>query len=103
MDVNIIREIEEEIATMRNRPQKLLSPKLFDDTLVLWSGQLFCFPNHSFSALIILPPSVKFRIALDISGTSGEPIGNACDFQKPPFSGYVKNFTHFYNCYYNYF
>jgi hypothetical protein len=60
---------------IKNNPQKLLRLRILDETEVLESGQLPFLPNHASSICFILSPSVTFKIALDISGTRGEPLG----------------------------
>ena len=67
---------------MRKRPPKLLKARLEDAKLLLWFGQLVGSPNHAFSISVILSPSVMFRIALEMSDTSGDPLGKTYRTQR---------------------
>jgi hypothetical protein len=73
--MKIKRAESEAIPAIKNNPPKLLRLRLFDEIKVLESGQLLCFPNHASAICFILSSSVTFRIALDTSGTRGEPLG----------------------------
>jgi hypothetical protein len=63
---------------IKNNPQKLLRLRLLDEIEELDSGQVLFLPNHAPSICFISSPSVTFKIALDISGTRGEPLGKTC-------------------------
>jgi hypothetical protein len=60
---------------IKNNPQKLLRLRLLDVIEELDSGHVPFLPNHESSIRFILSPSVTFKIALDISGIRGEPLG----------------------------
>ena len=47
--MHMMRAIDEATPTVRNRPQKLLRPMLFEETELVSSGQLGVCPNHAFS------------------------------------------------------
>lgn len=71
---NMIRAKHEETPEMRNRPQKLSTPRLLEsENMGLLTEQVA--PNHLFSMFFISSPSVTFKIDLETSGTRGEPLG----------------------------
>ena len=76
MVMHVVRATHEATPAMRNRPQKLLRPMLFEETELVSSGQLGVCPNHAFSNCSILAPSVTFKTSLETSATRGEPFGN---------------------------
>ena len=47
--MHMMRATNEATPAMRNRPQKLLRPMLFEETELVSSGQLGVCPNHAFS------------------------------------------------------
>ena len=47
--MHMMRATDEATPAMRNRPQKLLRPMLFEETELVSSGQLGVCPNHAFS------------------------------------------------------
>lgn len=73
----VIRANNEVIPAIKNRPQKLLRPSLFEGTELLRSGQIPRSPNHFPHIFSILSPSVTFKIALETSGARGDPLGKA--------------------------
>ena len=73
--MHVMRATEEATPAMRNRPQKLLRPMLFEETELVSSVQLGLFPNQAFSNCNILAPSVTLKTFLETSATRGEPFG----------------------------
>ncbi|KAK3437309.1 hypothetical protein EUGRSUZ_C01872 [Eucalyptus grandis] len=69
---------------IKNRPQKLSRPKLLEIMEEVESRQLVSDVHHAFSILVI-GPSVTLRIAREMSGTSGDPLGKTC---KPKEAGH---------------
>jgi len=63
---------------IKNRPQKLSRSKLLEEIELVESRQMDFDGNHVFSISVILGPSVTLRIASEISGTSGDPLGKTC-------------------------
>jgi len=76
--------------TIKNRPQKLSRPKLLEEAEEIEFGQLVFGVSHMFSISVILGPSVKLRIACEISGTSGDPLGKT---YKPKEAFLIKEIT----------
>lgn len=72
----MMRDSDEETPAMRKRPQKLSRPILLESEMVGFVSKHVAFPaNHLFSISLMTSPSVTFRIALETSGTKGEPLG----------------------------
>ena len=72
----MMRDSDEETPAMRKRPQKLSRPRLSESEMVGFVSEHVASPaNHLFSISFMASPSVKFRIALETSGTRGEPLG----------------------------
>lgn len=68
----------EESAAMRKRPLKLSRVRLLEVKVVSFSVEHWSrSPNHAFLIKVRSGDSVTFRIALDMSGTRGDPFGNA--------------------------
>lgn len=63
----------EVVPVMRKRPQKQLNVRLSDVAAPFCSGQVVLFLYSFFST-----SAVTFSIALDISGTKGEPLWKTC-------------------------
>ena len=72
----MMRAKEAATPTMRKSPQKLLKLNLLKDLVDLESWQMVGFPIQLFSICAIFSPPVTFKIALDTSGTKGEPLAN---------------------------
>ena len=75
----MMRAKNEATPAIRKSPQKLSRPRLFDENMLLGSGQVVSFLNHTPSISFIFFPSVTCSIALEMSGTRGEPLGKAWD------------------------
>lgn len=78
----MVRAIKLASPAIMNRPQKLARLKLFEDIEVVELRQIISSKKYLFSISIILGPSVTFRIALETSGTRGEPRGKTCEETK---------------------
>ena len=74
-----IKAKHEDNPEMRKRSQKLSMPRILEsENIGLVTEQVAFFPNHLFSMFFISSPSVTFKIDLETSGKSGEPLGKTC-------------------------
>ena len=82
MVANISRQIVEITPVMRKSPEKQTKDSVFNSSVRLAVSlallRRFESPIHFFSIWIMSSPSVMLRIALEMSATSGEPLGKAC-------------------------
>lgn len=74
---NLERAKNEASPVIRKSIQKMSRLRLFGGAVKVWSEQLVRGCVHPFSVLLIVELSFTFKIAFDISGAKGEPMGKA--------------------------